>query len=66
MFLNEIERKNKVRKLRESKELAMDKMEWRISKLDEIIDTARGITAMLTGFFYSAFNNEINYCSMFY
>lgn len=48
MFLNEIERKNKVRKLRESKELAMDKMEWRISKLDEIIDTARGITAMLT------------------
>lgn len=37
----QIERKNKVRKLRESKELAMDKMEWRISKLDEIIDTAR-------------------------
>lgn len=28
----------------------MDKMEWRISKLDEIIDTARGITAILTGF----------------
>lgn len=49
MSLNEIERKNKVRKLRESKELAMDKMEWRISKLDEIIDTARGITARLIG-----------------
>lgn len=28
----------------------MDKMEWRISKLDEIIDTARGTTAILTGF----------------
>lgn len=50
LLLIEIERKNKVRKLRESRELAMDKMEWRISKLDEIIDTARGITAILTGF----------------
>ncbi|XP_062613021.1 uncharacterized protein LOC134274803 isoform X2 [Saccostrea cucullata] len=37
----QIERKNKIKKLEESKELAMDKMAWRISKIDEIIDKAR-------------------------
>ncbi|XP_061194171.1 uncharacterized protein LOC133202371 [Saccostrea echinata] len=37
----QIERKNKIKKLKESKEQAMEKMAWRISKIDEIIDKAR-------------------------